>query len=195
MIVTESAKRRRIVCDQVILVPYDEVHVEKYHQWMMDPVLQRLTGSEPLTLDQEYEMQKTWVRDADKCTFIVLDKPVFEKTRDKVSSMIGDTNLYFTDPSDPLLGEIEVMIACEESRGRGLGKEIMLAMMKFAKEILGTKSLIARIKFDNEPSLKLFKRLEFVESSRSEFFKEVTLLLDMSITNLDHVSLRYELLQ
>ena len=82
------------MCEQVILVPYDEVHVEKYHQWMTDPALQRLTGSEPLTLDQEYEMQKTWVRDADKCTFIVLDKPVFENTKDKVSSMIGDTNLY-----------------------------------------------------------------------------------------------------
>ena len=101
----------------------------------------------------------------------------------------------FTDPSDPLLGEIEVMIACEESRGRGLGKEIVLAMMKFAKEILGTKRLIARIKFDNEPSQKLFKRLGFVESSRSEFFREITLLLDMSSIDLDHVSLQYELIQ
>lgn len=37
----------------------------RYHQWMSDPVLQQLTASEPLTLDQEYEMQETWRHDED----------------------------------------------------------------------------------------------------------------------------------
>jgi hypothetical protein len=36
--------------------------------------LQHLTGSEPLTLDEEYQMQETWRDSADKCTFIVLKK-------------------------------------------------------------------------------------------------------------------------
>ncbi|KAM1244466.1 hypothetical protein ACFX1X_036253 [Malus domestica] len=31
-------------------------------------------GSEPLTLDQEYQMQLTWTQDPNKQTFIVLDK-------------------------------------------------------------------------------------------------------------------------
>ena len=192
MIVTDLMKRRRIVSDQVILVPYEEAHVEKYHQWMTDQNLQRLTGSEPLSLTQEYDMQRTWARDHDKCTFIVIDKPLFESTGDEVASMIGDTNIYFTDHSDPLLGEIEIMIAHEQSRGRGLGQEIALAMMKFAKEVLGAEQLIAKIKFDNEPSLRLFKRLGFTETSRSDFFKEVSLLLDISRIDLDLVSIRYE---
>lgn len=43
--------------DKVVLVPYREEHVEKYHQWMSDPRLLQLTASEPLTLAEEYEMQ------------------------------------------------------------------------------------------------------------------------------------------
>lgn len=192
MIVTDSMKRRRIFGDRVILVPYKEEHVGKYHQWMTDSDLQRLTGSEPLTLEQEYEMQKTWVRDADKCTFIVLDKSLFESAQNEEFSMIGDTNMYFTDQDDPLLGEIEVMIASQLHRGRGLGQEIALTMIKFAKDVLGAEKLVAKIKFDNEASLKLFKHLGFTETSRSEFFEEVSLLLNISRIDLDHVPIRYE---
>lgn len=32
---------------------------------MSDPELLKLTASEPLTLDQEYEMQETWRNDED----------------------------------------------------------------------------------------------------------------------------------
>lgn len=37
----------------------------RYHQWMSNPELQILTASEPLTLEQEYEMQETWRHDED----------------------------------------------------------------------------------------------------------------------------------
>lgn len=49
--------------EKVILVPYMKQHVPKYHQWMQDPALLFATGSEPLTLDQEYHMQLTWTQD------------------------------------------------------------------------------------------------------------------------------------
>lgn len=49
--------------EKVLLVPYMEAHVPKYHSWMQDPSLLQATGSEPLTLDQEYQMQLSWSRD------------------------------------------------------------------------------------------------------------------------------------
>ncbi len=46
----------------------------RYHTWMKSPELLELTGSEPLSLEEEFAMQRTWRDSKDKCTFIVLDK-------------------------------------------------------------------------------------------------------------------------
>lgn len=48
---------------KVVLVPYMREHVPKYHEWMQEPSLLQATGSEPLTLDQEYDMQLSWTQD------------------------------------------------------------------------------------------------------------------------------------
>ncbi|XP_070336119.1 alpha/beta-tubulin-N-acetyltransferase 9 isoform X4 [Odocoileus virginianus] len=98
---------------KVALVPYTSEHVPRYHEWMKSEELQRLTASEPLTLEQEYEMQRSWRDDADKCTFIVLDAEKWQAQLgpSEESCMAGDVNLFLTDPGDPSLGEIEVMIA------------------------------------------------------------------------------------
>ena len=64
----------QIVGSRVVLVPYQWHHVPKYHEWMKSEELQELTGSEPLTLDEEFEMMTNWLNSDDKCTFIVLQK-------------------------------------------------------------------------------------------------------------------------
>ncbi|XP_075118013.1 alpha/beta-tubulin-N-acetyltransferase 9 isoform X3 [Leptodactylus fuscus] len=51
---------------KVLLVPYEPHHVPRYHEWMKSEELQKLTASEPLTLEQEYEMQRSWREDGDK---------------------------------------------------------------------------------------------------------------------------------
>ncbi len=113
---------------------------------MCSPELQKLTASEPLTLEQEYDMQRCWREDDDseftrtcvlltvkhivndipdlflyysscdfspsECTFIILDKQKWaDPSIPEQECMVGDVNIFLTDPSDPSLAELEIMIA------------------------------------------------------------------------------------
>jgi RimJ/RimL family protein N-acetyltransferase len=100
-----------LVGSSSILVPYRRDHVQKYHDWMLDPVLLEATASEPLSLQEEYENQESWREDPTKCTFIVLakeaclvsDVPVAESdafVRDNLQAMAGDVNLFLSDEEE-----------------------------------------------------------------------------------------------
>ncbi|XP_077044426.1 alpha/beta-tubulin-N-acetyltransferase 9 isoform X1 [Agelaius phoeniceus] len=144
---------------KVTLVPYTAAHVPRYHEWMQSEELQRLTASEPLSLEQEYEMQRSWRDDADKCTFIVLDSERWPGQVEE-NSMVGDVNLFLTNTEDPTVGEIEIMIA-------GVRK-------------LGITKFEAKIGQENEASIYMFKKLHFKEVAVNSIFQEVTLRLDVS---------------
>ncbi|KAL5581717.1 hypothetical protein UlMin_014159 [Ulmus minor] len=170
--------------EKVILVPYMEEHVPKYHEWMQDPALLQATGSEPLTLQQEYQMQLSWNQDPLKRTFIVLDKRLvvgeFVHGDSRAEAMIGDVNIYMNDPDDPQMAEIEIMIAESKCRGKGLGKESVLMMMAFAVEDLEIHVFRAKIGESNAASLNMFHKLGFEKISYSEIFQEVTLELQVT---------------
>lgn len=139
---------RAISNNKVLLVPYSKHHVPTYHAWMQDPALQTATASEPLSLEEEYAMQRSWREDHDKLTFIIcfpLDQP--PKTEDVMHSgiadtpekMIGDINLFLLpsedeeespgsvdDQGSQVIGEIELMIARPDLRRRGFGRAALL---------------------------------------------------------------------
>lgn len=158
----------------VVLVPYRAEHVPKYHQWMKSEELQKLTASEPLTLEEEYEMQKTWQRDENKITFIILHREKYEATGNEIDAMIGDTNLFFATPDDRICAEAEIMIAESWARGRKCGWEAMLLMFMYAVLYLEVKQFVVKISFDNVPSINMFSNMGFIELSRSQVFQEIT---------------------
>ncbi|XP_060796304.1 N-acetyltransferase 9 [Neoarius graeffei] len=166
---------------QVVLVPYSPEHVPRYHQWMTSAELQKLTASEPLTLEQEQENQRNWREDEEKCTFIILDKQRWtDPSISEEECMVGDVNLFLTDPSDPSLAELAIMIAEPSYRGRGFGKEVTRMMMHYGINKLGIKKFEVKIGLENRISLDMFKKLQFQELSVSEVFQEVTLGLTVS---------------
>ena len=147
------------VCtSRILLIPYEEHHVITYHQWMESPELQGLTASEPLTLDQEYAMQRSWRVDADKLTFVICQPQVSGTSNglmagvdDAPERMIGDVNMFWeqfvaeeatdgevqkdevggVNAKIDVVGELEIMVAADGTRGKGYGRAAVLAFLLY----------------------------------------------------------------
>ncbi|KAJ5225391.1 hypothetical protein N7468_006616 [Penicillium chermesinum] len=159
--------RFTLSCSKVLLVPYSTWHVPRYHEWMQDEVsyttesilgfniclgkqtdssqeIQEATASEPLSIEEEYSMQKSWRQDADKLTFIIC-RPVdrsppieLEPADDSPQAMVGDINLFLRvddgdggDEPPKIVGEIELMIAEKANQRRGFGKAAALVFLRY----------------------------------------------------------------
>lgn len=88
--------------------------------------------------------------------------------------MAGDVNVFYHDDDDKTVGEMEVMIAEQDSRRKGLATEAVELMKKYVMQKFGTKHLIAKIKQHNHGSIKLFsERLGFQQTESNDFFNEL----------------------
>lgn len=184
--------------------------------------IQKATASEPLTLEEEYSMQRSWREDADKLTFIVCTHPgeqfyndITQKPQtqfmspgeqDAPESMIGDVNLFLYDDDEEeddeqtnvaeapkrtrtVIGELEIMIARHDQRGKGIAQETLSAFTSYIQtslpelllEYTGADSAVltylrVKIDKDNVRSLRLFERVGFVRvSAEPNYFGEVEL--------------------
>ncbi|KAK9862777.1 hypothetical protein WJX84_004855 [Apatococcus fuscideae] len=116
---------------------------------MKDPALLEATASEPLSLQEEYEMQEHWRDDADKCTFIVLDRDAATSagSTDPITGLplIGDVNLFLNDSERPDAAEIEIMIAEKAARRLGRAREAVEMMLCWAHRQLALRRVTAKI--------------------------------------------------
>lgn len=111
-----------------------------------------------------------------------------------VESMIGDTNIFLID-KDNCIGEIEIMIAEKSARGKKFGWEAVILMMLYGIKYIHLKIIEAKISITNDISVRMFYKLGFVEKSRSEIFKEITLekIVDAEWLNWLQNQVTYEL--
>ncbi|PWN23617.1 hypothetical protein BCV69DRAFT_309497 [Microstroma glucosiphilum] len=138
-----------LVGERVLLVPYRKEHVEQYNAWMQDPFLQEATASEPLTLQEEYEMQASWWADEDKLTFIVLhlDRSapgLDEETMRNLSTeelmgrckMAGDVNVFLSSLEEEEQEEHEGQGQSTNPSSRGKSIDSTRPQMKGELEIM-----------------------------------------------------------
>ncbi|KAI9875913.1 MAG: hypothetical protein M1830_007784 [Pleopsidium flavum] len=189
-----------VATNSILLVPYSQQHVLTYHEWMKDKVnlclvsqkrkaedsnqeIQQATASEPLSLEEEYDMQHSWRNDTDKLTFITCLPASSERAQaitgkdDAPAKMLGDVNLFLTSAGNDedgnkdsytLVGEIELMIATKENQGRGYGRATLLAFMEYLsahqKDILDEYDQ-GRLGFLNVLSRLEYLRVKIAESN------------------------------
>lgn len=153
---------------RLVYHPYVASMVQRYHSWMQDEELLRLTGSEPLTLEEEIENQVSWFIDPAKATFILCDRATFDPNTPELS-MLGDLNVFLTAPAT---GELNIMIAEPSYRRKGLAREALLFILDFTKQ-LGLERLEAKIQTDNEASINLFESLGFKVYAVEPAFNEI----------------------
>ncbi|EJT49024.1 hypothetical protein A1Q2_07970 [Trichosporon asahii var. asahii CBS 8904] len=125
---------------------------------MKSPELLESTASEPLTIEEEREMQMKWQEDDD--------------IPDAIAScpMIGDVNLFLPDGTAGDV-ECEIMLAEPSFRGKGYARE---ALSLFPLGI-GPSQFIARIGAENAASLRLFDSLGFGQVKLVEVWNEIEL--------------------
>ena len=169
-----------IIGKRVKLVPYQKKFVEAYNQWMKDPYLLDMTASEPLSIEEEYEMQRSWQEDANKCTFIILiNKELKQEINstgsinianlasneiydnfasnidsnlvdEEISLMVGDVNLFLNDHDDKSIAELEIMIANNSYRNYGLGTHLSIYSSIFICTLIQLLHLLVRLINDYE---------------------------------------------
>jgi RimJ/RimL family protein N-acetyltransferase len=152
---------------------------------MCDPETLRLTCSEPLSLEEEYENQQSWLRADDKLTFILMAPALPEDCPASASgaeqahqkyTMIGDCNAFLW-PQEPEEAEVEVSINERRYRRRGYAQEAIRLLMAYlatrpATCAAGRRTFIAKILDDNEPSIAMFTRMGFTLHKRVAVFEE-----------------------
>ncbi|KXH35535.1 N-acetyltransferase [Colletotrichum simmondsii] len=191
----------------------------------MEQDIQEATASEPLTLEEEYENQQSWRTSHDKLTFIIcqpLDSLSTTVTTETVQAgeidaserMIGDINFFiypYDDDEDEegqasaaneglYVGEVDVMVASKEHRGRGIGHAAVTTLLTYVhrnkaqileeyvqgeeggketttKKAAQLKGLMVKIKEGNAASIALFRRLGFVQKGEVNYFGEIQMVL------------------
>jgi methionyl-tRNA synthetase len=172
-----------------------------------------------MTLEEEYENQQSWRTSHDKLTFIVCEplsgeqrsddaRIITAKADDSSDKMKGDVNffLYLDDDDDDgseqqggshirLRGEIDVMIAGQQHRGKGTGEAAVRTILAYIqknltgildeyaqgenldKDKIQLVGLMAKIKEDNTGSRGLFKKLGFKQEGEANYFGEVKMVM------------------
>ena len=158
---------------RVRLLSYSAAHVELYHKWLSDPWIREMTQTEQVSLSAEYAWQREVSRDPSKHVLIIAE------CADSAVFLCGDVDVFLRSDSDGSAhwtAELNVMIAEDSARRKGLATEAVRTAMRWAQHCLPHCISVfeAKISAANAPSIALFSKLGFVQTDFVEAFNEYT---------------------
>jgi Acetyltransferase (GNAT) domain len=187
-----------VVGRNCVLVPYREEHVPKYHEWMKDPTLLEATGSDPLSLEEEIEMQQSWRDDPKKCTFIILATELMEalpleevkelsfpsvSVSSDLGAMVGDVNLFLSDIEDDEGDEGQTREITQHLGNQDISSnapqqaeiDIMIAEHSFQRKGIGKSATCAMLLYGAEKLdiVRFFCKINETNTASIQLFKSL----------------------
>uniref|UniRef100_A0A6B2LJG0 N-acetyltransferase domain-containing protein n=1 Tax=Arcella intermedia TaxID=1963864 RepID=A0A6B2LJG0_9EUKA len=154
--------------------------------------MRELTATPEMSLEEAYQLQEQWAKDANKVVYIILDKSLVggvleEKGKGSSLGMVGDVDFFISEEEDEetkktkIIAEINVMIADPQNRSKGFAREALFLSLDHIIKHKAVDTFVAKIADTNLPSIQFFtKTLGFQEISRSAAFGEITYTLPVT---------------
>jgi RimJ/RimL family protein N-acetyltransferase len=145
---------------RIRLVPSSPEHAGRYHAWMQDGYLLRMTGTDAgFTVEDVRAVLRDCGKDPGMAHFFI-----YAKDAPEGAGPIGDADLRGIEPGSR--AECAIMIGDPASRGKGYAKEALRLLLGYGFGALGLKKVTAAILPFNGPSMGLHKGLGFREAGR-----------------------------
>lgn len=142
-----------IVGERVLLRPLDERDTDDVLRWRAEPgTLERLFGEVPPTRDEHLAWLARMRAQGDRQEFVIVDRDA-----DRAVGTIGLSHI----DRRYRRAEYGILIGEPAARGRGIAREASRLLLDHAFGPLGLCRVYLHVFPDNEPALRLYRRLGF----------------------------------
>ena len=146
-----------IIGTQVTLLPFNEKYLAAVHGWINNPDVRAGTGSEGPVSDVEHQRwYERLTQDRTQRCFII---GAGQGQDAQPAGLIGLKHIC----SRSRTSECYLYIGEEQDRRKGLGAEATVLLLRHGFEILGLNKIYLHVISSNEPALRLYRKLGFVQ--------------------------------
>ena len=149
---------KKFIGDRLYLSPMNPNNVEKYVEWISNPIVSDGMGntSNILTEAVDKEFIETALKNGDKCFAIILLEN---------DELIGNCSIYVKSSNDGV-AELGIFIGDEKFRNNGYGQEALNLLLDYGFNYLNLNSVYLNVFSFNDVAINCYKKIGFKEAGR-----------------------------